>query len=260
MIAANKCDVIRLESLSEENKQQLSSIKDVPMFEMSTVTEEGIMDVKNEACEKLLQFRVSVKEKTKKTEGILNRLHVAMPAPRDNKSRPPCIPDNIKEKRMIRKKLEKDIEAELGDDYILDLKKNYDLPEKEKYDIIPELWDGHNIADFIDPDILEKLEILEAEEALRFEAGMYAVPKIELDENMRSIRELAQQIRDKKKIMKQESRINKQSTKPTIPRNTIVRGRSRSVTALREQMENLGVELNQADDAHFKKRTRSRTR
>lgn len=61
MIAANKCDVIRLASLSEENKQLLSSLKDVPMFEMSTVTEEGIMDVKHEACEKLLQFRVSIK-------------------------------------------------------------------------------------------------------------------------------------------------------------------------------------------------------
>lgn len=33
-----------------------------------------------------------MKVKTKKVDGILNRLHVAMPAPRDEKSRPPCIP------------------------------------------------------------------------------------------------------------------------------------------------------------------------
>lgn len=25
----------------------------------------------------------------------------------------------------------------------------------EKYDIVPEIWEGHNIADYIDPDILE---------------------------------------------------------------------------------------------------------
>ena len=33
---------------------------------------------------------------------------------------------------------------------------NYDLvnPE-EKYDIIPEIWQGHNIADYIDPEIMK---------------------------------------------------------------------------------------------------------
>ena len=26
---------------------------------------------------------------------------------------------------------------------------------EEKYDVIPELWQGHNIADYIDPDIMK---------------------------------------------------------------------------------------------------------
>lgn len=56
---------------------------------------------------------------------------------------------------LPKKKLEKDILEELGDDYILDLKKNYDLPDDMKYDVIPEIWEGHNIADYIDPDILK---------------------------------------------------------------------------------------------------------
>ena len=31
---------------------------------------------------------------------------------------------------------------------------NYVLPNPdEKYDIIPEIWQGHNIADYVDPDI-----------------------------------------------------------------------------------------------------------
>lgn len=55
----------------------------------------------------------------------------------------------------VKRKLEKDIAEEMGDDYVLDLKKNYDLPEDYKYDIIPEIWEGHNIADYIDPDIFE---------------------------------------------------------------------------------------------------------
>ena len=61
---------------------------------------------------------------------------------------------------------------EQGDDYILDLKsalffllslssfvsaENYDLPDDEKYDKIPEIWNGHNIADFVDTNILEVL-------------------------------------------------------------------------------------------------------
>lgn len=62
--------------------------------------------------------------------------------------------------RGVKRKLEKDIEEEMGDDYILDLKKNYDLPDNYKYDIIPEIWEGHNIADYIDPDIFEVSNIL----------------------------------------------------------------------------------------------------
>jgi nucleolar GTP-binding protein len=53
------------------------------------------------------------------------------------------------------RKLERELEVEEGDDYVLDLKKNYDLPEEYKYDVIPEMWEGHNIADYIDPEIFE---------------------------------------------------------------------------------------------------------
>jgi hypothetical protein len=45
-----------------------------------------------QACERLLAYRVEMKVKTKKVDGVLNRLHVAMPTPRDEKARPPCIP------------------------------------------------------------------------------------------------------------------------------------------------------------------------
>lgn len=41
----------------------------------------------------------------------------------------------------------------------------YDLKEEEwKKDVIPEIIDGKNIFDFIDPEILERLETLEREE------------------------------------------------------------------------------------------------
>lgn len=49
--------------------------------------------------------------------------------------------------------------------YSADLRKHYDLKDPAwRYDIMPEIIDGHNVADFIDPDIDAKLAELEREE------------------------------------------------------------------------------------------------
>ena len=45
--------------------------------------------------------------------------------------------------------------------------------EEWKNDIMPEIMDGKNIADFIDPDILEKLDALEREEEKLEAEGFY---------------------------------------------------------------------------------------
>ncbi|KAJ9585229.1 hypothetical protein L9F63_002992, partial [Diploptera punctata] len=269
MVVLNKTDIVKRDELSIEKKAALAALveKDnISMLEMSTVTDEGVMEVKQEACERLLAYRVEMKVKTKKVDGVLNRLHVTVPKPRDEKSRPPCIPDSVLKKRAeagnargVKRKLERDIEEELGDDYVLDLKKNYDLPEEYKYDIIPEMWEGHNIADYIDPDIFRKLAELEAEEALREEAGMYVVPKIELTETMKEIRDLALQIRHKKIIMGQERDIFKNSTKPVIPRTFPAKVRGRSTSRLRSDMEDLGVDMADTENAHFT-RTKGKAR
>lgn len=51
---------------------------------------------------------------------------------------------------------------------------NYLLADPEwKQDIMPEIMDGKNIADFIDPDIAEKLEALEREEEKLNAEGFY---------------------------------------------------------------------------------------
>ncbi|OWR53434.1 putative Nucleolar GTP-binding protein, partial [Danaus plexippus plexippus] len=226
-----------------------SELRTVPIMRMSTMTEEGVQEVKIEACERLLGHRVTEKMRTKKVDGILNRLHVSMPSPRDGRSRPPVLPPQVvakKEKQLQRetrkRKLEREIEVELGDDYVLDLKKNYtDIPEEERYDPIPEFWEGHNIADYIDPEIFEKLAQLEKEEELREQGGMYEAPKIEYDETMREIRQLAVQIRNKKAVLKDESRLVKQSTKPVMPRNTRAREKTRSTKKLRDEMEQLAL-------------------
>ena len=49
--------------------------------------------------------------------------------------------------------------------YSMDLRKLYRLKTPEwRHDVIPEIINGHNIADFVDADIEEKLKALELEE------------------------------------------------------------------------------------------------
>ncbi|KAJ2938215.1 hypothetical protein O0L34_g18558 [Tuta absoluta] len=285
ILVLNKMDVITPEELPQDKRTLIeeleqacgngnlvnadtnSDLKVVPVMRCSTITEVGVQEVKIEACERLLGARVTEKMRTKKVDGILNRLHVAMPAPRDTKERPPVIPASVlakkqaaAEKQTRKRKLEREIEVEAGDDYVLDLKKNYaDIAEEERYDPIPEFWEGHNIADYIDPEIFDKLAELEKDEELREAGGMYAIPKIELDETMKEIRELAKQIRNKKAVLKDESLLTKQSTKPVMPRTSRARGKDRSTTKLRDEMEKLGVDMSDTKEAHFTQ-TRSRSR
>ena len=256
VVVANKSDIIKLEELPVEKRQIIDSLAEegYPILQMSTLSNEGVVELRNEACDRLLAHRVEAKLKGKKATGILNRLQVAEPKPRDDKLRLPFIPTKVLEAKLKmitdseKKKLERDLEMELGDDYILDLKKNYAIPDDQKYDIIPELWEGHNIADFIDPDIKEKLENLEKEETLREEAGFYNDTESEDDEEMKSIRELAKKIREKKGIMKINSILKKNITKPKMPRTA--KKRTRSVSRLRSDMHELGVDLD-GKKAHF---------
>ena len=76
MVVANKIDIVSLNELSEEKREILKELEeqDIPVLEMSTVTDVGVMEVKNEACDKLLQFRVDQKMKTKKVKLSLNYL------------------------------------------------------------------------------------------------------------------------------------------------------------------------------------------
>merc|ERR1719379_3015576 len=119
------------------------------------------------------------------------------------------------ETSVPRRKTEREIELEEGDEYIVDLKKNFDLPSDQKYDVIPETWQGHNIADFIDPDIMEKLEALEKEEEARERAGYYDSEESEEDEAYEEIKELAGKIRHKKALLKESQYID-QTRKPTL--------------------------------------------
>merc|ERR1712130_676526 len=111
VVVSNKMDVVKRGEFTEEKEAIFKEIeKDIgrEILEMSTVTEEGVMEVKNNACELLLQHRVEHKFKSKKVETVLNRLHVAEPVARDNKARPAFVPEAAL--RRQREKLEQKME------------------------------------------------------------------------------------------------------------------------------------------------------
>lgn len=113
------------------------------------------------ACDALLSQRIEKKLQIKGGErggdSVISRLFVAYPTPRDEKVRAPHIPDAVLRRRNAmevddgdekpKRKLERELELEQGRDYYLDLKKHYLLKnEEEKYDVVPEIWEGHNIG------------------------------------------------------------------------------------------------------------------
>ena len=70
--------MITLEQLSAEYPEKYALIKEVQdmgvkVFEVSTLTKQGVMDVKATACDEQLVERVEGKLRGKKVEGILNR-------------------------------------------------------------------------------------------------------------------------------------------------------------------------------------------
>ncbi|KAJ3809886.1 P-loop containing nucleoside triphosphate hydrolase protein [Lentinula aff. lateritia] len=186
LLVINKIDVTRLEDLNADSRalvQEIIDSEDVQCVQVSCYSEEGVMDLKNKACDALLTARVENKIKGSKINTIINRIHVAQPKARDDVVRTPFIPDAIKERKKYdkndpdRRKLLKDVEVEEGGAGVfnINLKRDYLLANPDwKTDVIPEIMDGKNIADFIDPDIAEKLEALEREEEKLETEGFYA--------------------------------------------------------------------------------------
>ncbi|CAA2958210.1 nucleolar GTP-binding 1-like [Olea europaea subsp. europaea] len=129
-IVCNKTDLQALEGISKDDMKLVMEMKSEAMktligqggeptndegvlLTMSTLIEEGVIEVKNAACERLLDQRVELKMKSKKLNDCLNRFHVAMPKPRDQKERPPCIPEAVLEAKAKKAELE-ELEREEG--------------------------------------------------------------------------------------------------------------------------------------------------
>lgn len=256
LVVINKIDVMRPEDLDEERQELLQSITKIPdvsveIMQLSCLTEEGIMEVRNKACDKLLTARIEQKLKSSsRMAGILNKIHVARPAPRDDMpiARDIHIPDAVAALKKYdvsdpdRRKLSRDVEIENGGAgvYQPDYKDSYLLDDDEwKHDIMPEILDGKNVYDFLDPEIGAKLRALEEEEERLEKEGFYESEEDIEDEEQDEIREKAAWIRNRQQMIKNKARSNKSlKNRAQIP----LKKTRRTVEAMESHMSNIGID------------------
>lgn len=202
----------------------------------------------------------------------MNKVHLAQPQKRDEIEREVSIPESVLERRRkisngealsemeLDRLLEKDLEEQGGGVgvYGPDFQKHYDLKNNEwKYDMIPEIMDGKNIADFIDPEILKKLEELEKEEE---EATLVDDPDLDYatedvyisedDENMYNT------IENKIELIKIKKKINNTQNRSKVP----LKYRGTDIDAIAEELMSRGVDREIVEKAKERVTSKSRSR
>jgi len=315
ILVVNKVDEQPWETLDPEKKEMIEALakdSNCSLMTMSNKSEHGVSEVKSAACEKLLASRVDARVSGKKIEGVMNRLQVFHPTPRDNVDRGAYIPETVKDaiaegnigsidhkpKRSRAgyapttddadgtddtdmngsyRKTARDLMWENGGPGVWapDYREQYELKDDEwKFDAIPEIIDGKNVADYIDPEISKKLADLEEEEEQLIKEllaqRMGEEPESDLDEEEEAA---VDAIRDRKVIIKKMSQVNRTENKPVVPRTA--RGRvkdmhqpgERNKDVIKAKMDKLGVDATKMiergrslDRERGRKRERSKRR
>ncbi|KAB8303422.1 hypothetical protein EYC80_004849 [Monilinia laxa] len=255
-IVINKIDVTRPEDLDPETQAQLQALLkpgDVELLQLSCTTAEGVQEVKNAACERLIADRVAQKLKAGTSSSgavggrlgdVLARIHVARPM--GGVVRESFIPEAALAKKKYDKndperiKLARDIEEENGGAgvYNVDLKDKYMLENDEwKHDKIPEIFDGKNVYDFVDPDIESKLAALEEEEEKLEAEGYYDSDDDLEDAEDAEIRMKANLIREKRELIKNEAKMRKSlKNRALIPRSAT----RKKLSEMEDHLDSLG--------------------
>lgn len=305
VVVINKIDAQPWETLEADRRKLIEDLLEesgpnTTMLKMSNVSEEGVSQVKNEACEKLLAARVDSRVSGNKVESVMNRLQVVYPAARDGVTRDAFIPESVKREREVGAKKPKksrsgyaptvddndDDEADEADDtppesddemiggdgvstrkktarelmwenggpgvWAPDYREQYDLADPEwRFDAIPQILDGKNIADYVDHDIEERLRLLEEEEdQLAAEYDAANMQRMDDDDSLDEL-EKAQvsEIRDRVKIARTYKERPGGRNRPALPRE--IRGRVKDMhdsdaklkaSAIEKRMEKYGVD------------------
>jgi nucleolar GTP-binding protein len=299
VVVINKIDQQPWETLEADRRAMIEELvkesgPNTTMLTMSNVSEEGVSQVKNQACEKLLAARVDSRVSGNKVDSVMNRLQVVYPTARDGITREACIPESVLKEREQKQKTKKSRigyaptvdDLDDGDEtppesedemmergpasrkktarelmwenggpgvWAPDYREQYDLADPEwRFDAIPQILDGKNIADFVDPDIEEKLRLLEEEEEqLQAEYEAANMERMDDDESLDEMEKAAvTEIRDRIKIARTYKERPGGNNRPVLPRE--VRGRARdrhdadaklNADAIEKRMDKYGVDV-----------------
>merc|ERR1712151_21045 len=260
VITLNKTDLKPYNNLIQEDKNLIETMakeNNTYLIQMSNHSGDGVSDVKSSACDILTEFRFANKKKTERALGdnVLDKIYVAQPTGRGERSRKAFIPDTVKAERqqeqeeenerlmnmtqqernqMEEKKLRDGdvdkLERKIKHNRVKDMieanggigvfsisdREHFMLEKPEwKDDIWPEFMDGKNVFDYVDPDILGKLEKLEAEEE-----EYYRSQENQMDQDDESselsddLLEAHEDVERNKKIIKKKHELAKNSQLP----------------------------------------------
>ncbi|KAL7519339.1 hypothetical protein ACHAWX_004106 [Stephanocyclus meneghinianus] len=302
VVVINKIDQQPWETLESDRRAMIEELvkesgPNTTMLTMSNVSEEGVSQVKNHACDKLLAARVDSRVSGNKVDSVMNRLQVVYPTARDGITREAFIPESVLKEREQKKK-KTNVKSRIGyaptiddineegdetppesDDEMMegngtsrkktarelmwenggpgvwapDYREQYDLADPEwRFDAIPQILDGKNIADFVDPDIEEKLRLLEEEEEqLLAEYEAANMERMNDDDSLDEMEKVAvNEIRDRIKIARTYKERPGGRNRPVLPRE--IRGRTKDChdesaklnpDAIEKHMEKYGVDV-----------------
>ena len=237
MLALNKVDLVPTSSLDGEALEHLNQFKElnpnVEIVELSTLQDDLVANTKTIACEKLLQHRVSSRRNTeslKTDEDYYRGVRVIQPKRINGVNRGPHIPESVlaEKQKDIKSQREtlKDLQEEHGGAGVFNFPWNEHFmlaDDSWKYDNVPEIVNGMNIIDYVDPDIERKLMELEKEQD-----EMYNLQDEEMiDELEQMDNQALEQVKAQKTINQLNSRLTK---KNRVSKNKI------ALTNLREKL------------------------
>jgi nucleolar GTP-binding protein len=280
VIVMTKVDVIKPEELKDEDLAAIKKLCDgenARLLSMSTLTEEGVSQVKEEACESLLQHRTQIQLKGKHILDIANRMHLAMPIKRDDierdaVDRPSSIielnagdndRETVAEQRFKEWLKQQELYFNFDPDYKgIDWRERYDLENPEwRFDPVPEILNGHNVIDFYTEDLDEKLIELEKDEIGRLRRVMLEQQQLEAEqlpeltpEQMDKVR----RIREKRSQLIQKHRQARGTNHAKLPRH---KGHNPEVSmqTLERQLTSMGMVGSEVTE-RIRERSRSRSR
>jgi len=260
IIVANKTDAKPFEAIDVDMQQRLRSLAEDNhgvLMTMSNKALEGVMDVKTKACDILLAHRLAMKSQGDRVDNIANRLFIANPKPRDDKNRDANIPQTFSSGvtfDAMNRKSAKDLQEERGGAgvFFVPAREHYDLEVPEwKNDVVPEIMDGMNVADYVDPDIEAKLLEMEKEEEML--EGMHEEKRNELNQIMEDNAELLEsreRVFNRKHMKQVEQRMH---------RNTRVHPHNPTLGEVNETLGGMGVDTSKVQE-RFKGVRRNRGR